>query len=872
MIDETVSHYKIKKKIGEGGMGEVYLAEDVSLPRKVAIKFRSELFDQDETARKRFQREAQSAAALDHPYICHINEVSSTTEGRDFIVMEYVEGRTLKDRLAEGPLPLRLALQVGVEIAEALEVAHAAGIVHRDLKPANIMITPQGHAKIMDFGLAKRLATEHDMTRDVTSELTREGLTLGTPAYMSPEQIRAEPVDHRSDLFSFGIVFYEMLTGVHPFRKATQSETAGAILHVEPAPLAGLLGGTPEALEQILAGMLSKDPAKRWQTAGEIRTRLDEVREASISRMYGPGVGAPKQRRLPWLLAGVVSVLLLAGAAALYWGWIPPSRTDQAAVAPVQAIRFTSDAGSEECPDFSPQGDRIAFHAYGPGPGVQNCDIYVKQIGPGDPLRLTTDPAADVGPRWSPDGRVIAFGRQLSADRDAILTVPALGGPERTIAEVNGTVNNLSWSPDGTLLAVSMGRIFLLHVGTGEMIPFSSPPEGAAGDFNAEFSPDGQKVLFFRPGPDSAGWNLYLQPLAGGEPERVSDMNFGFPVGAAWKADTEEIIFGAQLAGSEKQGLWRMRMNGGEPVLFLASNEERLVFGPAVSRQGNRLAYLEQNRTRFMMWRFANPVGGDPKAPPLLLSSSSRSDFRAFPSPDGSRIAFASDRSGYREIHVSSFDGSGSRQVTYLKARAAYPSWSPDGRKISFAANRGDGSDLFVARADGGTPHTLTEGPSNDISPTWSRDGRWIYFDSNRSGTIEVWKIPSEGGEPVQVTQDGGRAVQESADGYLYYSAEDGIRRIPVAGGEPAPVFQSDVSYFDWALGSKGIYFLKTKEGNDREVDFFEFGTGTVRKVLDLGLPTFAFNMNVSPDEKWFFTTTVEKSVESDIMLVEDFH
>ncbi len=236
MVGTTISHYKVIEKIGQGGMGEVYLAQDTTLDRKVALKFLPEEMQQDSTARQRFLREAKSAAALDHPYICHIHEVGEV-EGKSFISMEYVQGETLKDKLSQGPLPLKDALGKATEVAEALEEAHKQGIVHRDLKPSNIMLTPQGHVKVMDFGLAKQVTPAQGQEEEITTALTQRGSTLGTVPYMSPEQVRGQEVDTRSDIFSFGVVLYEMLTGVNPFKGDTPVDTSHAILGVTPPPL-----------------------------------------------------------------------------------------------------------------------------------------------------------------------------------------------------------------------------------------------------------------------------------------------------------------------------------------------------------------------------------------------------------------------------------------------------------------------------------------------------------------------------------------------------------------------------------------------------------------------------------------------------------
>ena len=277
MVGTTISHYKVLEKIGEGGMGEVFLARDLTLDRKVALKFLPEELQQDPTARKRLLREAKSAAALDHPYICKIYEVGEA-EDKSFISMEYIQGETLRDRLAEGPLSVKEALQKALEVAEALEGAHKQNIVHRDLKPSNIMLTPESHVKVMDFGLAKRfIPAQGTEEKTMSQPLTKTGMTPGTPSYMSPEQIRAKTVDTRSDVFSFGILLYEMLTGVHPFRRSSPMDTVSAILNDPPPPLSRYTEELPELLQHTVRKILAKDPNHRYQSIHEVRTNLNEL-------------------------------------------------------------------------------------------------------------------------------------------------------------------------------------------------------------------------------------------------------------------------------------------------------------------------------------------------------------------------------------------------------------------------------------------------------------------------------------------------------------------------------------------------------------------------------------------------------------------
>jgi TolB-like protein/predicted Ser/Thr protein kinase len=310
-----VSHYRILEKLGEGGMGEVYLAEDTLLDRKVALKFLSEHLQGDHAARKRFLQEAKSAAAIDHPYICNIYDVGEEG-GRSFIAMEYVTGQTLEWRLREGPLPISQALAVSCEIAEALEEAHGKNLVHRDLKPSNIMLTPGGHAKVMDFGLAMQLDPDDVQSEDETqSRLTQQGFTAGTLSYMSPEQLRGRDVDLRSDIFGFGVVLYEMVTGAHPFRRQSPMETASAIQNDIPSPLSRYTEDAPELLQHIVRKMLAQDLDQRYQLMHEVRTDLAELVELrsnhSVQGFQATSRRRPLNRPVTFAVAGLIAVAVI---------------------------------------------------------------------------------------------------------------------------------------------------------------------------------------------------------------------------------------------------------------------------------------------------------------------------------------------------------------------------------------------------------------------------------------------------------------------------------------------------------------------------------------------------------------------------------
>jgi len=860
----TISHYRIIKKLGQGGMGEVFMAEDTSLHRKVAMKFLPPEMQQDPVAHKRFLREARSAAALDNPYVCSIHEVGEF-EGKAFIVMEYVDGQTLMDKLRRGRLPLNQALQIATEVVEALQAAHGKGIIHRDLKPANIMLTQTGHAKVMDFGLAKQLIPPGgiDSQDESVSALTRSGMTLGTLAYMSPEQLRGETADARSDLFSFGVVLYEMLAGVHPFKKPTGMDTAVAILKDTPQPLGELRPDIPVLLQHIVKKMLAKDPNDRYMSIHEVQTDLRELMEESNRPAQGKRRGL---KPLYWIAA---TALVVIGAGIwTFFHFFPRG----AALPPQRFVPVTTSGGAFG-PSLSPDGNWIAFNWR--GEKRDNWDIYVKELdGPGF-NRLTTDPADDRAPAWSPDGRQIAFLR-ASGGRWIWYLISPLGGGERKLTEV-GAGGRLSWSPDGKNIAFRDKKspkdppsIWLLSLETLEKRQLTAPDISYYSDDGEAFSPNGRYLAFVRRFEVTRS-SLYVIDLPCGEPRLVTDFNT--PEGPCWTADSREIVFVSDPNTGET-ALWRIFADGGEPRRVPARGER--VSQPTISR--NRLAYASGSGNPDI--RRMELAGQDAmKAPskPLFSWSSFECDQRI--SPDGSRIAFASDSSGNREIWVCNADGTKPMPLTHMKAGSTgSPDWSPDGKNIAFDSTKSGNNDVYVVSAEGGPVRRITTDPSEDAVPRWSRDGRWIYFGSNRSGSWMIWKVPSDGGKAIQITRDGGLASRESADGqfvyyYGYYNRQkNGIWRVPVSGGSETLVLDKQLFPLRWDLTDRGIYFI---DGNARPmatICFYDFATRRVRNLAPVHSdPGFAAadGLSVSSDGKWLLYSGGIYS--SDIMMIDNF-
>ncbi len=436
MVGQTVSHYRVLEKLGSGGMGVVYKAEDVRLKRPVALKFIPEDLARDRKILARFRREAEAASALNHPNICIVYDIGDS-DGRPFIAMEYVAGRTLDQLIGRKGLELPEALRCAIQIADALTKAHAAGIVHRDLKPSNIMVTEDGLVKVVDFGLAKlaeRPESGEEATRTVTEGVdTEAGTIIGTVAYMSPEQAEGRPVDARSDIFSFGSVLYEMLTGRRAFHGDSKVSTLAAILREEPPPVSELSARVPTEVDRIVTRCLRKDSQRRWQTMADLRIALEDVKEDSESgKLAAPEREQARTRRWVWPVAAVVGV----AAVAVVIAWLATRRPPQAFE--LRPERFTADTGITDWPAISPDGNLVAYRSDRSGEG--NFDVYVQHISVGQPTRLTRHEADDYDPTISPDGAqnrvpVRARRRRTVHHRDARRD-RAAAGPRRPVAQL----------------------------------------------------------------------------------------------------------------------------------------------------------------------------------------------------------------------------------------------------------------------------------------------------------------------------------------------------------------------------------------------------------------------------------------------------
>jgi Tol biopolymer transport system component len=709
---------------------------------------------------------------------------------------------------------------------------------------------------------------------------------------MSPEQAEGQKVDARTDIFSFGALLYETVTGQRAFQGDSKLSTLSAILREDPKPASQVVEGLPRELERIIGRCLRKNPERRFQTMADLKVALEELKEESDSGTLaaGPVPVRPGRGWVPWAVA-LLAVMCLGGGIL----WVV-RRAPETPAPMLTATPLTAYPGFEEGPTFSPDGNQVAFSW--DGENQNNEDIYVKLIGTtGPPLRLTTDAGPDYSPAWSPDGRFIAFLRQLSREKAAVLLIPALGGPERKIAEVFTSDllygRYLAWSPDGSSLVISDKSspkepmaLFLLVIDSGEKRRLTSPLPQVSGDSTPAFSPDGQTLAFSRNIDVGAG-DLYLLSFSpglepAGEPKRITFQNRGARC-PAWAENGRDIVFETGSFGQDE--LWRIAVPGtggrsAEPqrLAFLGGNAG----WPVISHRGHRLAY----RHYFLhtsIWRMAAP--GAPRAGTAKSSnrttsfiSSTRDDLAPQYSPDGKKIAFMSTRSGSPEIWVCDWDGSNSVQLTSFGGpEVTNPRWSADSERIAFDSNAAGQFDIWVTSATGGKPQRMTTDPANDGNPSWSHDARWIYFDSARTGEQQVWKIPAAGGDAIQVTRDGGFGPLESPDGkFLYYAKslfDTSLWKVPVEGGQASKVIEGLSTHMNLALVNGGIYFVPRQTGSGSSIQFLSLATNQIRPVVSFEKPLSAGELGglaFSSDGRWILYTQVDNA-GSELMMVENF-
>ena len=845
---EKLGPYEILGPLGQGGMGEVWKARDPRLNRIVAIK------QSDVRFSERFEREAHAIAALNHPHICQIYDV-----GPDYLVMEYVEGQPLK-----GPVPVKEAIDLAAQILDALEAAHRKGITHRDLKPDNILAGKAG-VKILDFGLAK-MDHEPGASSDIvaTKPLTAEGTVLGTLQYMSPEQIEGQEADARSDIFAFGLVLYELITGKRAFDGKTRTSLVASILKDQPRPLSELQPLSPPALERVVATCLEKDPDKRWQSAREVKHALEWISTES-SPVRGSAPARPKRR---WLWPAVAAGGIVAGAGLVVWApWRKPT--------PSEAVRF--EVGPSEKMTFvtggamavSPDGRWMVF----PATGEDGKTRYYVRALDGIEVRALPGTETTILPpaSWSYDSRWVVF---ALIEGGKIRKMDIQGGPAQDLADFPGALNGAGWNSDGVIIAGSSAEgIPILRVPAtgGKAIPVTSLSPGETGHRWPQFLPDGKHFLYERVSSDAAKAGVYIGSIDV-QPKEQSMQRLLATDRQAYYApspshSTGHLIFLRQTTLMVQPFDSNRMTLSGEPSaivdgvdsyafrnygLFSVSDTGTLVYRGGGTGTPPMLTWFDQQ---------GNPAGtlGDPGnySSPAI-------------SPDGSRVAVAIGPTESQGIWILDVARGTSTRFTFNPSRHDNPAWSPDGRNIAFSSNRGGQMDLYVKAADGsGEEKLLLKTDEQKYVESWTKDGRFLLFTSLGPKTgADMWALQLPGqAKPVSILQtqfDEGSA-RVSPDGHwLAYSSNEsgnfevyvrpfapealagnGAKWLASKGGGAEPIWRSD--------GKELFYLGLASQMMAVDIDTSQgFRAGTPRRLFTAPTQALTVGWDLSSDGKRF--------------------
>ncbi len=730
--------YRIVAPLGAGGMGEVFRARDPKLDRDVAIKVLPANLAADQDALGRFEREAKAVAALSHPNILAIHDFGQAG-GRHYAVMELLEGQTLRQVLEVGPLPPKKAIEFGRQIAEGLAAAHGKGIVHRDLKPENLFVTRDGHVKILDFGLARQsVAPAAGDTTLATMHSTEPGVVLGTVGYMAPEQVRGQAADHRADIFAFGVVLYEMLTGQRAFERATGAETMTAILRDEPPALTTVRDTVPPALERVVDHCLEKRPEDRFQSARDLAFALG-ASVGSASTRSGPAPSIDVPRRPSSRAALVAAGALLAGLAggALLHRQLGGVR---AAEKPID-VRYLTYSGQDFSPTSSADGRSVAFRSDRDG----HARIWLKQLSTGTEVALTEGPLDDF-PQFAPDGSTVLFTRIAAGGSRALFKVPVLGGEPRRIVE-NATDG--AWSPDGSHIAflrlqpASPGKIAATVLTVAASDGTSQRPlirVDGSGLAAPRWSPDGTKISMTGTAVGAGSFSLRVVNVETGAVEIVvAPTTSSRPWAARWSPSGRLMYTSGQVTAGSLAGTTG-RLMAIEP----GSNHSVTLFSSADSL--GRFTLLDENRavvesqaSRQNIVQWAGGTG-------TPLSVGRASDRQPIYSPDGKWIVFSSDRTGNLDLWESSVATGELRQLTDDPGDDWDPVFTPAGHLL-WSSNRSGNFELWTAEGDGSNARQLTHDGVDAENPNPSADGKWIVYGSTRPNQAGIWRARADGSE-----------------------------------------------------------------------------------------------------------------------------
>jgi serine/threonine protein kinase/Tol biopolymer transport system component len=870
--------------LGAGGMGEVYRARDTKLNRDVALKVLPSDVAADPERLARFEREAQTLAALNHPNIAHIHGLEESG-GVYALVMELVEGEDLSAHIARGPMPLAEALPIARQIAEALETAHEQGIIHRDLKPANIKIRADGTVKVLDFGLAKAVAPARGPSGDaagsptLTGRATQMGMILGTAAYMAPEQARGKVLDKRADIWAFGVVLYEILTGTRAFKGEEVSDVLAAVLRQDIDWIV-LPAGTPPRLRRVLERCVDRDPKQRLRDIGEARIEIAKVESGAPDPLAPAVPSAPAAAPLGMRRVTIVAALVLFTVAAFLSGRYVGGR-GQNGRAGSQVISFTQvtdQPGVETTPSLSPDGKSIV---YAKTSGSETA-LFLSRVGARNAVRLSAvPPAQDTQPTFSPDGERIAF--RSERDGGGIFLMTASG---ESVTRLTDFGYSPSWSPDGTEIIVSPGNfvvptdLFTLAKGMS-VVNVKSRQRRELGTtvraLQPAWSPGGRRIAYWGVRGDSGQRDIWTLAADGSDEATGGVAVTDDPAvdwSPTWSPDGRYLYFSSTRGGTTN--LWRVAI---DEVSGRVRGEPEAITAPSTwsgylsfSRDGSRLAFASLDY-RSTLFRAPFDAARESVGPPAPILKGTRPIRDHELSPDGAWVAFT-EAGGREDLFVARIDGTEYRRLTDDPSRDRGPSWSPDGTRIAFYSDRSGTYDVWTIRPDGSELAELTRGSAVSGFPVWSPDGarvafgfdKWLLVDAAARGTpapppepaisAAEWFMPTSwsptGGRLVGPVRAGGGSVGRLS---VYTLATKQYATVPGDFARAASwVFPS------WLADGRRL-LVRRPEG----IAIIDGTTGAGRLLLPVGGHISGKSLGVSRDNKWI--TYTETATEGDIWI-----
>jgi len=875
--------YEIQTPLGAGGMGEVYRARDTRLDRTVAVKVLASHLSSSPELKQRMEREGRAISSLNHPHICQLYDIGSQN-GTDYLVMEFLEGETLAERLRKNAIPLAEVYKIGIAVAEALAVAHRSGIVHRDLKPGNIMLTAGG-AKLMDFGLAKPLGLQSSGTGSGSvapsftaaatmsgptplSPLTTAGSIIGTIQYMSPEQIEGKEADARSDIFAFGAVLYEMVAGKRPFAGKSQISLASSILESDPEPVSKLKPNAPPAFEHVVTTCLQKNPDERYQSAQDIKLELQWIAADKSSPAAAPAAPAPSRsrERFGWV-AALVAAIVLTAAAAVFYHPAQSARSLRTVINPPEKATFNLTGDSAGPPVVSPDGAAVAFAATG---ASGTTALWVRPMNSVESRELSGTEGGTF-PFWSPDSRSLGF----FAD-GKLKTVDLEGGSTQIICEAP-LGRGGAWGPGGVILfsPAPTAPILRASVGGGAPVPITRLDVGLHTSHRWPFFlPDGKHFLYIalqHDGSKAANDMLYYASLDGREnrPLVRSQTNAIYASGFLLFGRGDQLMAqpfdpSSGTVSGEAQGVAKGVMNDGSTwhMDASASNDGLLVFGSGASGD-LELVWMDRGGK-------INTIAD--KLPDLQS---------AILSPQGDRVALQMN-AGQTDIWVLDLTRGVRTRVTFGPVGNVSPVWSPDGKWIAYSSDQNGHFAICRKPSDGsGAEETLLTVEQQPELDDWSRDSKYLLYSlpAPDGPTRQIWSLPLDGERKPSSLGEQGMFAKLSPDGrwLAYFSNESGRREVyvtPFGGGQGKwQVSANGGQQPRWSADGKTLYYM------DMTYNLFsvpvtsgggspQFGAAE-KLITNWSAPQVFFD--VSPDGKKFLLDRVAQQVNQSVTVVTNF-